>query len=375
MNKSFESSCAPEPMGAFPHANASRASNWRSRRQFLGTLSALGTGLILPNWTFAAKNARSRSQAGIIDVHRHFFPPEFIATAMEKYRPREQAIVSEWTLQKAISDMDKNGIATAILSITTPGIWVGNAEAARTLGRKCNEFAAQLVQQNPIRVGFFAAIPLPDTEGSLREIAYSLDRLGADGIGLMTSYGDKWLGDIAYSRVFDELNRRKAIVYIHPTVADCCRDLMSDVPAPLIEFPHDTTRAIASLIYSGTFERCRDIRFIFSHAGGTMPMLAGRITQLGKLFGSDKNVPNGVEYELKRLYYEIANSANRPAMSALMNLVPVSQILFGSDSPFVPTAVTADGLASLGLAQNDAEAIKHQNAEALFPRLKIRGNR
>jgi predicted TIM-barrel fold metal-dependent hydrolase len=302
-------------------------------------------------------------------VHRHFFPPEFIAAAIEKYRSRERAIVSEWTPEKAITDIDKNGITAAVLSIITPRIWFGDAEASRILARTCNEFATQLVSQNPTRFGFFAAIPLPDTEGSLREIAYSLDRLGADGIGLMTSYGDKWLGDTAYTRVFNELNRRKAIVYIHPTVADCCRDLMSDVPAPLIEFPHDTTRAIASLIYSGTFERCPDIRFIFSHAGGTMPMLAGRISQLGTLFGNDKKVPSGVEYELKRLYYEIANSANRPAMSALMNLVPTSRILLGTDSPFVPTAVTTNGITNLGLSEKDLQAMKRDNALALFPRL------
>jgi predicted TIM-barrel fold metal-dependent hydrolase len=171
-------------------------------------------------------------------------------------------------------------------------------------------------------------------------------------------------------RVFEELNRRKAVVYVHATAADCCRDLMPDVPTPLIEFPHDTTRAIANLLYSGTFARCRDIRFIFSNAGGTMPVLVGRIIQLGKLFGSDKKVPNGVEYELKRLYYEIANSANRSAMSALMDLVPTSHILFGSDSPFVPTTVTAEGLTTLGLSKLDLEAISRRTAEELLPRLK-----
>jgi len=280
------------------------------------------------------------------------------------------AKASEWTPEKALADMDNNRVKTAILSITTPGIWSGDPEATCNLARKSNDYAAQLVKDNPARFGFFAAIPLPDTEGALREIAYALDTLKADGIGLMTSYGNKWPGDNAYIRVFDELNRRKAVVYIHPTAADCCRDLMSDVPAPLIEFPHDTTRAITSLLYSGTFARCRDIRFVFSHAGGTIPILAGRIAQLGTLFGNDKKVPNGVEYELKRLYYEIANSANRSAMSALMNLVPTSQILFGSDSPFVPTAVTADGLTSLGLSTKDLEAIRRGNALRLFPRLK-----
>jgi 6-methylsalicylate decarboxylase len=359
-------------VAALPHAKygAQMTSLDRSRREFLTRLAGFGVGLVLPNWTFAADSSGTSARPRIIDVHQHFFPPDFIAAALENYRPRERAIVSEWTPEKALSEMDKNGVATGILSITTPGIWFGDVEAARSLGRKCNDYAAQLVQDNSGRFGFFAVVPLPDTEGSLREIAYALDALKADGIGLMTCYGDKWLGDIAYAHVFDELNRRKAVVYIHPTAADCCRDLMPDVPAPLIEYPHDTTRTITSLLYSGTFARCRDIRFIFSHAGRTMPMLAGRISQLGTLFGSDKKVLNGVEYELKRLYYEIANSANRSAMAALMNLVPTSQILFGSDNPFVPTAVTAGGVATLGLSANNLQAIRRDNALALFLRLK-----
>jgi predicted TIM-barrel fold metal-dependent hydrolase len=186
----------------------------------------------------------------------------------------------------------------------------------------------------------------------------------------MTSYGNKWLGDAAFTPVFDELNRRKAIVYAHSTVADCCRDLIPDLPAPLIEFPHDTTRAIANLLYSGTVARCRGIRFIFANAGGTMPMLAGRVAQLGKLFDSNEKAPQGIEAELKRFYYEIANSANHAAMCTLRSVAPVSQILFGSDSPFVPTTVTATGLASLGLTDNDLQSIQHETAEALFSRLK-----
>jgi predicted TIM-barrel fold metal-dependent hydrolase len=373
MSKTFESKRAPAPVGA--QVPFSRDELHPSRREFLAALATLGAGLALPSWTFAAKNSGGSANPGIIDLHRHFFPPDWIR-ALENIQPRDQSITaiigkaSEWTPEKALADMDKNGVATGIVSITTPGIWSRDIEAARVLARKSNDYAAELVKDNPGRFGFFAAVPLPDTEGTLREIAYALDTLKADGIGLMTSYGDKWLGDIAYARVFDELNRRKAVLYIHPTAADCCRDLMPDVPAPLIEFPHDTTRAITSLLYSGTFARCRDIRFIFSHAGGTIPMLAGRIAQLGTLFGNDKKIPNGVEHELKWIYYEIANSANRSAMSALMNLVPASQILFGSDSPFVPTAVTAGGLTDLGLSADDLQAIRRGNAVRLFPRLK-----
>jgi predicted TIM-barrel fold metal-dependent hydrolase len=342
-----------------------------SRRQFLTLLAGFGAGSFLSARASVAwqKHTPAR-KSRLIDLHHHFFPPAFVTAALDRYRQREKTIVSQWTPQKALEEMDRRGVATALLSITTPGIWFGDALAARTLARKCNEYAAQMVEANPARFGFFAAIPLPDTEGSLREVEYALDVLKADGIGLMTSYGDRWLGDAAFAAVLDELNRRKAVVYVHPTAANCCRDLMPDVPTPLIEYPHDTTRAITNLLYSGSFARLLDIRFIFSHAGGTIPMLAGRISQLGTLFGSDKKVPNGIEYELKRLYYEIANSASRHTMAALTSLVPMTQIMFGTDYPFVPIEVTADGLHMLKLTAKELQAISRDNALALLPRLK-----
>jgi 6-methylsalicylate decarboxylase len=214
-------------------------------------------------------------------------------------------------------------------------------------------------------------VPLPDTDGSLRELAYALDVLKADGIGLMTSYGDKWPGDPAYAPFLEEVNRRKAIVYIHPTGPNCCRDLIPHVPYVMTELPHDTTRAVTSLLFSGSFARFRDIRFIFSHAGGTLPMVAARIARQGSAIKElAQKVPNGVDYELKRLHYEVAGSVNRPAMSGLMNLVPTSQILVGSDYPWGRVGVNADGMANLGLSTADLRAISRDNALALFPRLK-----
>jgi len=341
-----------------------------SRRQFLTVLTGFGAGAFLSSRTPAAqRKPTTTGRPRLIDLHHHFFPPAFVAAALDKYRQRERTIVADWTPRKALEEMDRRGVATAVLSITTPGVWFGDAQAARTLARQCNEYAAQMVKENPTRFGFFAAVPLPDAEGSLREVEYALDVLKADGIGLMTSYGDRWLGDPAFAPVLDELNRRKAVVYVHPTAANCCRDLLPDVPTPLVEFPHDTTRAITNLLYSGSFARLRNIRFIFSHAGGTIPMLAGRISQLGTLFGSDKRVPNGVEYELRRLHYEIANSGNAHTMAALMSLVPPSRIMFGTDYPFVPIEATADGMLKLKLTHKELQAIGRNNALALLPRL------
>jgi 6-methylsalicylate decarboxylase len=311
----------------------------------------------------------------LIDVHHHILPPIYMAEARERVIAQGQgylpAPVLQWTPANTVAEMDQNGVATAVVSISTPGVWFGNIQAGRTLARKCNEFSAQLVRDYAGRFGFFAAVPLPDTEGSLQEIAYALDVLKADGIGLMTSYGDKWPGDPAYAPVLEELNRRNAVVFVHPTAPDCCRDLIPYVPYVFTELPHDTTRAVTSLLFSGSFARFRNIRFIFSHAGGTLPMVAGRIARQSSAMKelADK-LPNGVEYELQRLYYEIAGSANRPAMAALMNLVPVSQVLLGSDYPWGRTGVTAAAVGNLGLSAADLQAIGRDNATALFPRLR-----
>jgi predicted TIM-barrel fold metal-dependent hydrolase len=250
-------------------------------------------------------------------------------------------------------------------------VWLGDVQQSGSLARRCNEYAAQLVRDNPGRFGFFAALPLPDTDGSLREIDYALGPLKADGIGLMTSYDDKWLGDTAFAPVFDELNRRNAVVYVHPTAPACCRSLMSYVPPNITEFIQDTNRAITSLMFSGSLGRLSGIRFVFSHAGGTVPMLAGRIAEItSRQPQLAALVPNGVEYELRRLHYEVANSATRPAIAALTSLIPIAQILFGSDYPIFPISMTAGGLAKLGLSGTDLQAIERDNAMRLLSRLK-----
>jgi predicted TIM-barrel fold metal-dependent hydrolase len=266
--------------------------------------------------------------------------------------------------------MDKQGVATAVLSLSTPGVWFDDPQAAARTARRVNEYAADLVRTRPGRFGFFAVIPLPDTEASLREIEYALDVLKADGIGILTSYDDKWLGDAAYQPVFEELNRRKTVVFVHPTTPLCCRTLLPDVSPIMVEIPQDTTRAVANLLFSGTFARDKDIRFIFTHAGGSVPMMLGRMHQYAPKNVAEK-APNGIDYELKRLHYDIAGTAYRPAIAALTSLVPTTQILFGSDNPFIPLAETAEGMTQLGLSAADLQRIGRDNALALLPRLKM----
>jgi predicted TIM-barrel fold metal-dependent hydrolase len=225
------------------------------------------------------------------------------------------------------------------------------------------------VRTHKDRFRLFAIIPLLDIAASLREIEYAYNVLKADGIGLATSYDDKWLGHTDYQPVFEELNRRKSVVFVHPTTPLCCRTLLPDVSPILIEIPQDTARAVTNLLFTGTFAKFKDIRFIFTHAGGNVPMLLGRMHQYGP-----KNIseiaPNGIEYELKRLYYDIAGTAYRPAIAALTSLVPTTQILFGSDNPFVPLAETADGMVQLDFSSDDLRRIGRDNALTLLPSLK-----
>ena len=183
---------------------------------------------------------------------------------------------------------------------------------------RSSECAANMVSKYPGRYGVLAALPLPATDASLKEIAYSLDTLKAEGIGLLSNYDDKWLGDPAFAPVFDELNRRKAVVFVHPTASNCCTNLVPDVPAPLLELLFDNTRAVASLIYSGTLNRCPDIKFVFTQGGGALPMVADRLATLARRNKKmAERVPKGVEYELRRMYYDVASVTNEPSFVAL----------------------------------------------------------
>jgi predicted TIM-barrel fold metal-dependent hydrolase len=308
-----------------------------------------------------------------IDVHHHILPPSYVrAIGDARIGPLIVAgKTPEWTPQHSIEAMDRNGIEKAITSMSAPGLWFGDARITMALTRECNDYAAKMRSDHPGRFGVFASLPLPDIEGSLREIAYALDELKVDGIGLLTNYDGKYPGDPVFAPVFDELNRRKAVVYFHPTEAPCCHAHHLAIPAATLEFPFDTTKAVTSLLFGGTFARCRDIRFIFSHAGGTVPFLAERIARLEVRPEFRASVPDGVMFELKRLFFDTALSANKLAFSALLQLVAPEQVLFGSDYPFAPeTTMTAtiSGLAALGLGPDVLYAIERGNAVRLLKR-------
>jgi len=333
-----------------------------SRRNLLaGGFAALGLGAAAARPARAQTTARTR-----IDLHHHYLAP-----VQREALLKERGGLPAWSVQRSLDDMDRSGTATAVVSAVQPGVWFGEVEPARKLAREVNDYGARLVSDHKGRFGLFAAIPLPDPEGSLTEIAYALDTLHADGIGLFTSYRDKYLGDPAFTPVLEELNRRKAVVYVHPVVPACCGNLIKGIPPAVIEFATDTTRTITSLIFgaAGSAFRFPDIRWIWSHSGGTLPFLAGRLVRLA-LERKDARMPDGPLPLLRKYNYEIAQGNTAGQLAALMKMVSVSQVLFGTDFPYRDGTEAVEGLDAYGFSAADRLAIDRGNAIKLMPNIK-----
>jgi len=308
----------------------------------------------------------------IIDTHHHLCSPAYLdfvkaKTGLPAY---VEQVMRAAVPVKSLEDMDKGGVTRSIVSLTTPGVWFGEAGEARRLARDVNEHFAKVVADHPGRYGFFAAVPLPDVDGALKEIDYALGTLKADGIGLFTSYGEKHLGDASFAPMFAELNRRKAVVYTHPRRPDCCAPLLPEISEAIIEYGTDTTRTIASLVFGGTAARCPDVKFLFSHAGGTMPFLIGRFVGLARSPQFAGRMPNGILHELQRFYYDLAQASNPGATASLMKLVKISQVLFGTDYPYATAAQHVEGLAHCGFGADEMRAIYYDNAARIIPRVR-----
>jgi predicted TIM-barrel fold metal-dependent hydrolase len=338
------------------------------RRGFLAALAAAGVSASLPDFKLAAQaKAAAASSPFRVDVHYHFSSPGFIAAI--KAHNTGQVALMQWTPEKALEDMDKDGVATSMVSTSEPSVWFGDNAEARKLARECNEYGARLMADHPGRFGMFATLPLPDVDGALREIEYAFDTLKADGACFMTSYQGKYLGDTAFAPVMDELNRRKAVVYTHPFRAECCINLLPEGAGLGVTLVSDTTYTIASVLFSGTAARCSDIRWIWSHGGGTMPYITGRFGG-GNRPEMAHRLPHGSIYEIQKMYYDTAQAFNQYTLPTFTKLIPMSHILFGTDYPFARADTVSKGLRDYGLSESDLRSIERDNAVALFPRLK-----
>lgn len=338
-----------------------------SRREVLSRLGAMGVVALIPNISFAKQSgAAAGGRPFRIDTHHHFSVPKLIAESTAK--GVNQPGLQDWTPQKSIDQMDKGGVATAIISISDPGVWFGDNAAARSLARECNDFAAKVMKDYPGRFGLFATLPMPDVEGSLREIEYAFDTLKADGACLLSSYQGKYLGNPAFAPLMEELNRRKAVVFCHPFCAACgTQTVLSDGQNRGVEFVFDTTRTIVSLLSNGTVTKCPDIRFIWSHGGGTVPYITSRLN------GVAQKLPNGLIPELQKFYYDTAQAFNPYTLPSFKKLVPASHILFGTDFPLgggSAVAVSKGLVENGGFSETELRGIDRENALELLPRLR-----
>jgi predicted TIM-barrel fold metal-dependent hydrolase len=313
-----------------------------------------------------------------IDVHAHYLPGRYRKEALEAghAHPDGMPALPEWSVPKALDVMDRCGIATAMLSISSPGVHFGDDAKARSLCRAVNEEGANAVNAYPERFGLFASLPLPNVDASLRELEYAMDVLKADGIVIESNQHGIYPGEERLDPIFAELNRRKAVLFIHPTSPNCpcCQSLSMGYPAPMIEFLFETSRAITNMIIKGTFDRFPDIRFIIPHAGATIPSLLERIIGFSSVLSLSKPLDAEHVYSLvRKLHFDLAGFPIPHQLDLLLQISDPQKILYGSDWPFTPESTVLKRSKSIDctslLSPELRQRILRDNALTLFPRL------
>lgn len=313
-----------------------------------------------------------------IDVHQHVLPP-FWSEALnsnggDPSGPRSgdssNSVVPKWSPEGAIALMDSLEISTGILSLTSPGIVGWASELQAGMARKINEYTASLVSKNPSRFGNFATLPMPHVEESLSEIEYALDVLHADGIILFSNYGDQYLGDAQFLPLWQELNDRKAVVFIHPGLPIMP---MQGIAGPLVDYPFATTRVAVQLVLNGIISRFPAVNIILAHAGGFVPYAVHRFVELAHVFRTDAPNHEEILQSFRKFYYDTALASSPTSLPSLTTFAKRENILFGTDYPFAPADVVADFTQYLDQHQFSdplqRSEISHQNALVLFPRL------
>jgi predicted TIM-barrel fold metal-dependent hydrolase len=307
-----------------------------------------------------------------IDTHHHFLPEFFWQETENAHPPVGGLAPLQWSKEASISLMDDAGIDIAVVSLSTPGVHTGDSAKARALARRCDEFSAELIRSRPDRFGLFACLPLPDVDASLMELSYALDVLGLDGFVLFTNSKGVYLGDPALSPVFEELERRRAAVYLHPNPSPDAVAHSLGLPDNLLDFPTDTNRVVAQMHFTNRFARTPNVKYVLSQAGGSILYLAGRfatVDEMGFIPGGEER---GTAADMfRRMYWDTTLAASDPVLHMLRNLAGINQVLNGTDFPYLrlDLAVTSKHLISQSSELNDSEkrAILGGNASRLFP--------
>jgi predicted TIM-barrel fold metal-dependent hydrolase len=302
-----------------------------------------------------------------IDTHSHVVPPEYAAWLRAKGVLAGGLPIPHWDADTTLSLMERHEIATAVLSVSTPGVHLGDGADARVMARHVNEYAAQMARDHPGRFGFFATLPLPDVEGALAELDHAVETLDADGVVLLANHRGVYLGDPRFDAVFDELQRRQAVVFVHPSVLPGL-EVIDGIPPFIADFLLDTTRAAINLARTGTLERCPDVRILLSHAGGFVPYAAYRLAHAASPRG---DAIHGLSL-LKRYYFDIALSGSRTALPSLLAFTSPDHVTFGSDWPYAPATAVA-GMTRMyetfDIDQASRAQIDRATAVGLFPRM------
>jgi predicted TIM-barrel fold metal-dependent hydrolase len=309
-----------------------------------------------------------------VDIHHHILPDFFWRATNEGDHPVGGITPPPWSRASALSFLDDAGIDVAVTSISTPGVHTGDYARARALARRCNELAAELARGRPDRFGGFACLPLPDLDGALTELAYAFDDLRLDGVVLFSNARGIYLGDPRFTPLFDELQRRRALVFIHPNPSPDPGAHALGLPDSLIDYPADTTRAIATLHYSNTFARTPDVKYVLAHAGGTVPYLAGRfgiVDEMRVISGAQTRASAAETF--RRLYWDTALSWSDPVLRMLRSVVGIDHVLFGSDYPYLRRDLAVSCRERIGaspeLTDGERMAVLGVTATKLIPRL------
>lgn len=306
-----------------------------------------------------------------IDVHQHLIPPFWAAGLTDHGGDPSGWHSPDWTQASAAAFMDSQGIRKGILSLTAPGVSGWKGEERRHMARRVNEFGADLMIRHPDRFGSFATLPLPDIDGALAELAHGLDVLKADGVILLSNYEGRYLGDPLFEPLWAELDRRSAVVFVHPGKPGIAT--MDGIPGPIIDYPFDTTRTAVQLVLNGVVTRCRNVRIILSHAGGFLPYAAHRFAELASAVRPDKPRVGDLIEDFKSFYFDTALSTGVAALPSLLAFAKPGHVLYGSDFPYAPASVGASFTAQLdsygGLSPEGLAAINHGSALTLFERV------
>ena len=341
-----------------------------ARRDVLAGLGAAATASAVAGSALAAEKAAAPFMKGQIDIHHHIVPPAMYPIL--DGGPNWKDTLQPWTPQHAIEGMDKTGTQTAITSYPNPPRWPTTKDAVKKMVWESNEYQAKLGSDYKGRFGGFALLSLPDVDATLKDIEYAFDTLKCDGTFMWTNYGDIWVGDRSFDPVYEELNRRKATVFVHVRTANCCGNLKDSLGDGTVEWQTDTTRAIGNTIFGGAQMKFPNINFIWPHGGGTMPYLVRRFIGVGEQPKNKANVtPDGFLAAARKFYYDCAQQMLKPQLYPLKEVVTAERMMFGTDAPYEYAVDVMGEIAKSGFFnKSQLHTISRGNAEKLFPRFK-----